>query len=61
MSIGVANREDRILPPKAELHVEKYLEDDDPVVVDMKLIIERVEIITEPVDWEELPSNNNVM
>ena len=60
-SLGITDRQDRILPAQTELHVEKYLESDHSVVVDVKLIIESVEIITESVDRIKLPGNRSVV
>ena len=59
MSFGVTNGEKSILPPETQFHVKKYLENHNPVVIDVKFIIEGVEIVTQSIDREKLPSNKN--
>ena len=61
MSRGVTNCQESILPPETEFHVEIYLEDNNPVVIDMKFIIEGVEIVRQAVDREKLPGNKNYL
>ena len=61
MSLSVTNGQKSILPPETQFHVKEYLENHNPVVIDVEFIIEGVEIVTQPIDREKLPSNKKYL
>ena len=55
----VGHGEQRVLAG-AQLQVAEDLEDDDLALVNVKLVIERVKVITYSINWVELPATYGI-